>query len=381
MTLCCLQLQDVKVVGNLPKSFLQVLTFVKTKANYEYLHEVLTDMKELRKSTEETVIAVSQYNHMMRLQVQLLVNQTISTWEEFQKTYPSHASADRLTALINKLGPIRQEREAGAKRGGCAAGWYATSTSDEPHALIVSYLQEADQEQVLLNRTALGVEAFNKNAHTHKVDFFENHNPPFYNVNEHDDTIKCMRAYWQVRNTNLENCFKNIENNEWDGVIMDVEYLMDDMDAENEDTKYTREDEFERFMTQLKGSNKRSHYTIAVFLGARQVEPYRAILMKLFPKVQRRYWYKWDRVYVLPGGDKVPNRMEHCLLAFQRPSTDSPWKSWQYNISKGDSNVYDCKSVVQGLTYESKVRTNSVVSYRDDTYCLLIQKTLTKSMK
>ena len=348
-------MQDQKPSNYLSKNFLQSFSFVKNDDDYHKLSSILTDMKQLRKSVNEAEKAIFDYNTMKRLQVQLLTNSLFNTWQEFAAAYPVYADWPRLNALLSKLGPIRDERESQEKRGGCASGWYQSGKSDACHELIRKYLQEAEQDRALSYREVATVDEFRNEKYTQKVQFTASDNPPFFNVNKDDETIKALEVFYQVRNVSLSTALVQIAQNTWHGVILDVVYLMDNMAIEQKD-KYTTDEDFQQFLQQLKASNNAPYYTVVVFCGARQLEGYRQILLNLFSRVERRYWYKYGREYRLPGGDRVVNEIEHFLIAFHKPTEETPWASWQFNYTENDemSNVYSERIVKHGLVYKGK---------------------------
>ena len=106
------------------------------------------------------------------------------------------------------------------------------------------------------------------------------------------------------------------------------------------------------------------------------MEDFREVLLRFFEKVDRRYWYKLDRTYTLPGPDKVSSQIEHFLLAYHRPRGE-PWARWQFDFEPGEtSNVFECPVVVRGLSLGGRVSKQLfsiffvLWSFRDDMHLL-----------
>ena len=343
-------MQDKAKAVYTPKSFIATFTFAQSETDYKKLEEEFKKVIQRQHSLRECSAELSEYHHMKRLQIQIVSISLKDSWAEWKAAFPDFATYECLKNLLTKLGPIRDGREEGGKRGGSVSGWYEPG-SNEVHTLIKSFVLKAQNTDYLSNRE-LSDEKWKGNKHTHTTEFKEIDNPPFYNKNVEDKTLRSLELHHQIRNVSAREALGKLPNLEWNGCVMDVEYYMDDMD---ELSNYTSTDEFEDFIQKFKYTNKAKNYTVCVFLGARQVEDFREVLLRFFEKVERRYWYKVDRTYTLPGPDKVSSQIEHFLLAYHRPRGE-PWARWQFDFEPGEtSNVFECPVVVRGLSLGGRV--------------------------
>ena len=221
--------------------------------------------------------------------------------------------------------------------------------------MIKSYLQEAEQEYSLTTSVAVDLGSLFKSPHTARITFDVKHNPPYFNKDTHDETIKSLVLASQVRTISLEASMGRLDKLDWTGCILDIEYQMDHFDGTQ---KYTTVDEVRSFLSKLKASNKDKYYSVAIFMGARQVEEMRLMCLELFTKVERRYWYKVNDTYLLPRPTSVSSQIEHFLLCFAKPLEAEGYESWQFNYENSEerTNVYSYRVVKQGWHYDQKVR-------------------------